>query len=455
MMGNNNQVGLKKVLGLKECIMIAVGGMIGSAIFGISGITYSLAGPAALLSWFLGGLIILLYALNVAELATTFPEAGGLYVYPSKTLGRTKSQRTFFGWIAAWSWLNVTILGTAFSAIFVSHYLGSLITAVKPYVVPMAVLWIAICWYANIRGASLMGKLSVFLTGFLILICLLFVGVGLGHVNFNNFSNFFSGGVMGSRGIITAIPMAMLGYGSVIAIASIAEEIKNPRRTVPRAIGSAVFITVAVYLLILFVTYGILTWQEVNPQSASYYAPLHAAVMKFASGNYWLTPLISVAALLAITTTMLVLIMDAGRTLLAMGRSKFLPEKFAAINEKYNTPAFGLTVAAAASAVIACFPQFIQQIVGTGSLTSGIMVIIVVFSLIAMRRKPKEIEDRFVVPGGNALPAITIIVVVVTLSQLTKDSFILSGWWYLIGILWFAFRYFTNRDLFTSETISG
>ena len=78
-------------LGMSECIMIAVGGMMGSSIFTLSGVTYGMAGPSAMLSWAFAGVILLLYAMSLAELATTFQTSGGIFIYPYKVLGKTVS----------------------------------------------------------------------------------------------------------------------------------------------------------------------------------------------------------------------------------------------------------------------------------------------------------------------------------------------------------------------------
>lgn len=441
-MENKGNPGLKTgALSLTDCIMIAVGGMVGSSIFTLSGVTYSLAGPAAILSWVIGGGILFLYALNVAELATTFPRTGGLYVYPYEVLGSTLPQRTFFGWLAAWSWINVTVLGTAFSAIFVANYLASVVPGADKHVVLVALIWIGLCWLLNVLGISLMGKTNLVLTAILIGICVFYIAYGLPHIDMNMFSNFFAGGYMGTKGIIASIPMAMLAYGSVIAVASVAEEIRDPKKTIPKAMGLSVLITVLMYTLILFVTYGIVPWKEITPDSFAYYAPLHYAVVKYAPAKVWLSTLISVGALLAITTTMLVMVMDAGRTVMAIAQSGFLPKSLAKVHERYQTPAVALTVVSAAACIIACFPQFIMQIIGTGSFTSGVMVGIIAITLIATRLKNIKAEGAFKVPGGYIVPFITLIVLVIVLSQLPKDSFTLSGWWYLIAVVYYIIKY--------------
>lgn len=118
-------------LKMSECIMIAVGGMMGSSIFTLSGVTYAMAGPSAMVSWALAGIVLLLYAMSLSELATTFPTSGGIFVYPYKVMGKNKNQKMFWGWFAAWSWLNVSLLGISFSAISVATYLQEYMPIIK------------------------------------------------------------------------------------------------------------------------------------------------------------------------------------------------------------------------------------------------------------------------------------------------------------------------------------
>ena len=90
-MGENGSK--KGGLSPKTCIMMGIGGMVGSAIFTLSGVTYGMAGPAAILAWMIAGTVLLLYSLNISELATTFPKSGGIYVYPHEVLGKTKVKK--------------------------------------------------------------------------------------------------------------------------------------------------------------------------------------------------------------------------------------------------------------------------------------------------------------------------------------------------------------------------
>ena len=242
--------------------------------------------------------------------------------------------------------------------------------------------------------------------------------------------------------------MAMLGYGSVIAIASIAEEIRDPQKIIPKAIGISQFIVVCFYFVILFVTFGNLPWQELAPNTPQYFAPIEFAASKFAPGSI-LPVLISLAAVLAITTTMLVMIMDAGRILLALGRDGFLPKAFSSISDKYKTPSFSLTIVAAIAAIIAAFQhlpsKLWEQVHYNGHHgNSGSAV------TYGIKEKSVKTEGQFQLRLGSALPVLAIIAVIITVSQLDTASITMSAWLYLIAVIWFAIRYFSNKESFIS-----
>ncbi len=127
-------------LGLFDSVHLLVGGMIGSAIFSLSGITILQAGPASLLSWMLGGLILLAYGLQTAELASRYPQSGGIFNFPAQLLGKTREQGRLWGWISAWAYLFGCIAGAAFSAIYIGIYLGVAFPALGSLQVPLGIV---------------------------------------------------------------------------------------------------------------------------------------------------------------------------------------------------------------------------------------------------------------------------------------------------------------------------
>lgn len=423
----------------------------GSSIFTLSGVTYAMAGPAALCSWAFAGVLLLLYALNIAELATIFPVSGGIFIYPSRVLGRSQKQRDFSGWIAAWSWLNVSVLGTAFSAICITTYLQEFFPIIKQHktlqlLIP--ILWIGICLFLNLFGASMLGKVNSILTISLILICGSYVISGAPHVDVKNFTPFI-GGTMGISGVFAGIPIAMLAYGSIIAIASIAGEIENPQKAIPKIMGISVTTTVLVYSLILLVTFGMTPVQHfIDDPSRQYYPLAYSLIHGLQGKASWVVNIIPLGAILAITTTLLVLIMDSGRTIMAVSESGLLPSYFAKIDPITKTPKRALIFVATIAALISLKPSWIWIMINTGSICCAFTVAIIALTLISLRKNPNgtRCDDAFRVPLGILFPTVTLLAVAVTLVLLYFGdggtfSYLLTLLWYGVGLLIFAVRY--------------
>ena len=443
--------GNAKGLSPKACIMMAIGGMVGSSIFTLSGVTYGMAGSAALVTWFLAGVILLLYALNIAELATTFPKSGGVYVYPHEVLGKTPKAKSFAGWIAAWSWLNVSIFGTTFSAICVSTYLGSFFPAVsnsKVLQILIPIVWIALTWFLNARSANAFGKIHNKITIALLFVLGVYIVLGIVNGDGANMQPFVSGG-MGATGIVAGIPIAMLGYGSIIAVASFGGEIENPKHNIPKIIATAVIGTVIVYCLILFATFRMTPVDELVSANAQYY-PLAFALGRVMTGKWgWIVSIVPLAALLALTTNMSIMIMDASRTVMATAQSGFLPKKLGEIHPQKNTPIAALSTVAVICVILSLKPDFISIIINAGSICSAITVAIISVTLMTLRKKQRsgEIKEKgeFTVPGGSLFPIVTLVVIVITLVLLYfgdggTTAYIVAGVWYLIGLIIFAIK---------------
>lgn len=446
-----------------ECIMIAVGGMMGSSIFTLSGVTYALAGPSAMVSWALAGIVLLLYAMSLAELATTFQTSGGIFVYPYMVLGKTEKQKLFWGWISAWSWLNVSVLGIAFSAISVATYLQEFLPVIKEnqmlyFAIPT--LWILMCFLLNALKTSFLGKINGALTLVLILICVLYILSSFGKIDLANYQPFFSG-TMGGRGTIAAIPIAMLAYGSIIAIASIAGEIENGKQMIPKIMSSSVFLTIAVYVLILASTFGMAPVTDFLAYPERQYFPLVYALMRSTGGkSSLLVSIIPIGAVLAISTTILVLIMDSSRTIAALASKRLLPRYFAKINHKTGTPLRALGLVSLLAILLTLRPHFIWLMISTGSVACAITVVFIALTQIALRRQRKElyVKEAYHTPGGILFPALTILLVFVTLLLLYfgeggKMTYILSLGWYGLGLIIFLSQ-MIFKDLSKKKSLS-
>jgi len=438
----------KAVLGLRECMLICIGGMIGIAVFVLSSITATLAGPSAVLIWVVAGGLMFIIALNFAELATAFPRAGGIYVYPYETFGGGSGLGVFVSHLTGWLyWFTFGVLANVIGAIFIGQYVAIFIPGAAAYSTYIAVVVLVFVWALNLVGVVPTGIVNTILTACLIAIMLIYVCVGLPAVNLAYYHPFISG-YMGSRGFLVGVTIAWLGYTAWISITSIAEEIKEPQKTIPKAISFAIFAVASIYFLVLFVTFGLAPWSEFTEKNPfGYYSPFSYAASKL--GVPWVTPLVSLAAILAITTTMIVLVLDSSRVLLAMGRTGMLPTIFSRVNERFKTPWFSLTFLTVVSiAFVTQPPWVVQYLIQMGGGSFGVIIFISCICVIYLRRWRPEVKAKFRMRGSYILPLAAMCIIGVAMTQYDSIVYYLTGGWIAIGCIYYLLRYLTKSGVF-------
>lgn len=441
-MSDNNQSGGS--LGLVACVTMIAGGMIGSAIFSLSGLTVFLAGPSAIISWLIAAAIMLIYGLVVAELSTIFPKSGGVFVFPAKALGKTEKTGKLWGWVSTWGYINANIVAIAFAAIYVATYLGVGFPIFANLQIPLAIGAITFCFILNTLKFAVAGKLNNILVGALIITMLIFIGVGIfgGSWDSSLLTPFFSQGAAGSTGFLSVVPTAMVGYGSIVAIAFMVSEVKNPNKNVPKSILIAMSIVVSLYILIILATVGLITAGFLTENPGMRFIPLYAASFTKLTAYPWISKIISISAVLALLTTMLVVIALTSRAIAATADGGLLPEALGK-KGKTGTPIFATIIVAVFSAVVSCFPEFTAEIVNLGALFAAITISINCVSLIAARKKNQYIEGNFRAPGGNALPILVLIVLIACyIPDIIGGGWVLWGYtlgWYILGLLIYTF----------------
>jgi amino acid transporter len=401
-------------LGLIACITIIIGGMIGSAIFSLSGMTIYYAGPAAIISWIIAAVVMFMYGLQVAELSTIFPKSGGVFVFPAKSLGKTEKQGKIWGWISFWGYINANIAGIAFAAIYVATYLSVGFPIFKGMQIPLAIAACIFCCILNTLKISVTGKANTVLVSLLTLTMIVFIAVGLfgGSWDAALITPFFTQGVKGSMGFLNAVPNAMIAYGSIVAIAFMVSEVKDPNKNVPKSISIAMGIVIILYVMIIFTTVGLISAGFLKENPGMRFIPLYAAAFTKLTAFPWLSKVISISASLALLTTMLVVIAITSRAIVATAEGGMLPKSLAKIESKTRTPLIATMVVTIASIIISCFPQFTAEIVNLGSLFAAITISINCISLLVARKKNSYIEGNYRAPGGSVLPVVTLIIIV-------------------------------------------
>jgi amino acid transporter len=424
----------KGKIGTFDSVNILVGGMIGSAIFSLSGVTIMQAGPGAILSWIVAAIILFAYGLETAELSSLFPNSGGIMVFPALTLGKNREQGRLWGWISSWAYLFGCISGAAFSAIYVGTYLGVAFPACANIQVQLAIATVIICGVLNVVNFAVTGKINTILTVLLVftLVAFCFIAFTAGSWDSTNFTPFLTQGTGGKAGFISSIPIAMVAYGSIVAVAFMVGEIKDPNKTVPKAMGIAMAVVVVLYLLVIVATLGLISSSYLQENPGMAYIPLYAAAFTKLGAITWLPALISISAVLALVTTIIITMALAARALQACAIQGILPKGLGVNSEKTGVPIRATFIIVVITGLLSAFPSLVNIIINLGALCNVIVVAIVCLTVIKARKKNVYKEGQFRAPGGNALPIIILAALVVCYipSVISAGS---SLWLYTLG----------------------
>jgi len=326
---------LERSLGLYETMMISMGAMIGSGIFVLPALGYKKAGPAVVVAYVLAGLVVLPPALSKSEMATAMPESGGTYLYIDRALG------PLFGTVAG--------IGAWFSLVFKSAFalagLGSYLLLLAPGVGTGGLKYVALTLAVlivvlNIVGTKLTGKAQAGVVSLVLVgLAAYTVNTGLEVGGAFDTSNFEQFSTHGGAGIITAAAFVFVSYAGVTKVASIAEEVKNPGKNLPRAMLGSLFIMMVVYSVVVGAVVGlndadVLTGEGME-RGASLTPMADGAAPLF--GGFGVV-IISVIAVVALTSMANAGVLSSSRFPLAMSRDDLLPKVLTKVDRRFTTP---------------------------------------------------------------------------------------------------------------------
>ncbi len=441
-------------LGLFDATMIGVGAMIGAGIFVLTGIAAGESGPASIVAFALNGAVTLLTAFAYAELASAVPRAGGGYsfvrlAFPG-AVGFTAGWMLWFAYTVACSLYALGFAGY-FWELFLKYVPGpthTLLGAIgeQTAVLAVTVLVGLLFMRLNVRGAEVTGKAENVLTMSKIVVLLVFIAYGLKKVfgdtvsAAEQFEPFFP---LGAGGVLVAMGLTFIAFEGYDLIATVAEEIKDPERNIPRATFIALAITITIYLLILFVSLGAV--QPPDMPSWQFLGRFGETAIVRAAEDFM--PAFGVAVIVAggLLSTMSALnatVMAASRVAFSMGRDRWLPRPVATIDRKRRTP----VVAIVATSAILLAMALTLPIEAVGSAASLIFLLtfaLVNLSVIVLRRTMPEIPRRYRVPLYPIIPILGIglnVFLAVYQFNFQPVAWYVTGGWIVVGLLiYFAY----------------
>lgn len=315
---------LQRKLSLLDSVFLGLGAILGAGVFVVTGVAAQVAGPAMLVGFFIAGLVALCNALSVAQLAKIYPESGGTYVYAGKQL------HPLAGFAAGWMFLTSKLAAAAVVAISFASYVQAIFPWVSVRLTALSlVVVLTVINFLGIKKASLFNTLVVLFT---ISVLTLFGLVGLSRVTTANFVPFAP---MGFGGILQAASLLFFAYTGYARIATLGEEVANPRINIPRAILIALGGSSILYLLVSFALIGTTPAHLVAIGS-----PLGTAARQW--GVPWLELLIAMGAVTAMVSVHLGQLLGISRMFFAMARHGDLPKGLSRIAAERDVPHISL-----------------------------------------------------------------------------------------------------------------
>ncbi|WFF01788.1 APC family permease [Micromonospora sp. WMMD964] len=405
---------LARRLGVPDAVVIGLGSMLGAGVFVVFGPAAAAAGGAGLLpALVLAGFVAYCNATSSARLAARYPESGGTYVYGRERLG------PFAGFVAGWGFVVGKTASCAAMALTIGAYLWpgqARLVAVGAVLAVTAV---------NLRGVGKTATATKLLVALVlaVLTVVAVVGVVGGPVHLDRLTE--PGGSV--RGVLTAAGLLFFAFAGYARIATLGEEVRDPQRTIPRAVPLALGLVLVIYLALAVVTLGVLGADRLAGSAA----PLVDVVT--AAGLPGLAWVVRAGATIAVVGVLLSLVAGVGRTTLAMARRHDLPGALAAVHRVHKVP-HRAEMAVAAVVIVVVLLGDVRQAIGFSSCTVLVYYAITNAAALTLGRDP---DRRSPVRVLAVLGLVGCLLLAVNLPL----GSVLAGFGVLaVGAAWYALR---------------
>jgi len=312
---------LRRELGVFGAIMMGLGAILGTGVFVSIGIASGITGASVILAIAVAAGVAICNALNSAQLAANYPVSGGTYEYGYRYINH------WFGFSAGWMFLLAKSASAATAALGFAGYLLNLLNhPSSELLVPIALVTVVIVTMVVLSGLKRSNTINILIVSVTVTTLTIFVITGLPTFATNNSINltpFFneSGNPLFSFLQATALMfVAYTGYGR---IATLSEEVREPRKTIPQAIIITLIVTMILYMGVAIVGIGAVGSATLSDATQAYVAPLEIASRQF--NMPIVPPIIALGAMMAMLGVLLNLILGLSRVLLAMGRRQDMP----------------------------------------------------------------------------------------------------------------------------------
>ncbi|MGH3383496.1 MAG: amino acid permease [Nocardioidaceae bacterium] len=448
---------LPPVFGTGQLVILGLGVMIGAGIFSLSGIQAATnAGPAVIVSFVIAALVCFLAALSYAELSSTIPVAGSVYTFSYVVFGE------LWGWLVGWALvLELLVAAALVSRAWSAYALATLdgfgvevpafvaergqfdsgLNLIAPAVLVILTLLV-------VTGTKLSARVLTIAVLAKVAVILLVIGVGSRYVDTANYTPFVpkqqaaesqgtvlqrllgdAGGTFGIFGVFAAASVITFAYIGFDLIATAAEDTRDPRRSVPRAMLIGLGLVAVLYVAMATVLVGLRPYTDLGTG-----APVSDAMA--AAGVGWAASVVNLGGLLAFTTVIMVVLIGQSRVLFAMGRDGLLPRGLGQVSRTFAAPSRAGAVAGLAAILLAFYPSIgsLEQMLVLGALFAFFFCAI---GVLVLRRREPDLERGFYAPAVPAVPILGALATIWLGLNLTTDTWRNFGIWMAVGLFFY------------------
>jgi len=437
---------LNRSIGLFQLAALGISCTIGTGIFFLMSQVVPLAGPAAVWSFVIAGIVAGLTALCYAELAAAVPVSGSSYSYAYATLGEGTAMAVGACLLLEYA-VSVAAVAVGWSQ-YVNELLGNLFGASLPEALSNspeqggiinlpAVILIGLCALLLIRGTKESATVNAIMVCVKIGALLFFIAVGITGWNADHFADFAPYGI---GGIAAGAGVVFFSFVGLDAVSTAGEEAKNPKRNLPIAILIALVTVIVLYVGVSLVAVGAQPVDQFEDQEAGL-----AAILSNIVGSSWPGTVLAIGAVISIFSVTLVTLYGQTRILFAMSRDGVIPKVFSKVNPRTATPVHNTIIVSAVIAVLAGFIpiNFLAEMTSIGTLAAFLVVSL---GVIILRRREPNLERGFKVPLYPITPLLSIAGCIWIISQLRPITIAVFAIW-VVAFLIFYVVYGRKRSL--------
>ncbi|GAB4524595.1 MAG: APC family permease [Anaerolineae bacterium] len=376
---------LQRQLGVFGATMMGLGSILGTGVFVSIGIAAGISGPAVILAIAIGAVVATCNGLNSAQLAANHPVSGGTYEYGYRYLNAP------LGFTAGWMFLLAKSASAATAALGFSGYFIDALNIDSSLRIPLAlaaVILLTLIVLGGIRRSNsaniVIVSITLFTLGFFVIFGLI-TALQNPATHFEPFFISTDQPLDVIQSILHASALMFVAYTGYGRIATMGEEVHDPRRVIPRAIITALVFTMILYISVAIVGVAVIGADGLSAATDANAAPLEVTAQRFSLG---ISPqIISIGAVTAMLGVLLNLILGLSRVLLAMGRRRDMPAAVARIDASGSTPYVAVIV----------MGTFIAALVLIGDVRTtwtfsafNVLIYYAITNLAALRLKPEE-----------------------------------------------------------------